>query len=466
MKIKFRLYLDEINIKNNPPLKKIVYFITLSLFILAKLHSQSGFQFYGSNDKKQRVKFKLINNLVVIPLEINGAKLQFILDTGVNKTILFNITEKDSIGLNNVHKVMLRGLGSGKPIEALISRGNHFKIKNLIGSNQNLFVILKDEFNLSAKMGTTIHGIIGYDLFKNVIAKINYNSKTIKFYNPKKYKLKKCKKCEVFPLKFYRNKPYINTNIQLDTIGTSQIPVKLLIDSGNSDALWLFEGDKKVIKTPKKHFRDVLGEGLSGIIYGNKSKIPQINFGDFIIKKPTVSFLDSTSSFTARKFKNRNGSIGGNILKRFKVWVDYPNQQLMLKKSGSFKGDFYYNMSGISVIHHGKELVKIEVPSQVVDSYQRDNNNSSRNIVSLIISYHYVFKPIYKIDNVLEGSPADIAGVLKGDMIRSINGRPAYSYTIDEITRLFQTKPNKKIKLVVERLGMRLKFEFRLKERI
>ena len=34
-------------------------------------------------------------------------------------------------------------------------------------------------------MGTTIHGIIGYDLLKDVIAKINYNTKKIVFYNPK-----------------------------------------------------------------------------------------------------------------------------------------------------------------------------------------------------------------------------------------------------------------------------------------
>ena len=55
----------------------------------------------------------------------------------------------------------------------------------------------------------------------------------------------------------------------------------MLLDSGGSDALWLFENSKKEIKTPKKFFNDILGEGLSGIIYGNRSRIPRLKIGGF-----------------------------------------------------------------------------------------------------------------------------------------------------------------------------------------
>ena len=187
----------------------------------------------------------MINNLIVIPIEINGKQLSFILDTGVNKTILFNLTKNDSLGLKNVKKVTLQGLGSGKPVEALISKKNKFRIRNLMSTNEELFVILKDKFNVSARMGVTIHGIIGYNLLKNVIAKINYNTKKITFYNPKTFSYSKCRKCEVFPLQFYRNKPYLDAEVQLDTIGNKMTKVKMLIDSGGSDALWLFEKTKK-----------------------------------------------------------------------------------------------------------------------------------------------------------------------------------------------------------------------------
>jgi hypothetical protein len=86
-------------------------------------------------------------------------------------------------------------------------------------------------------MGETIHGIIGYDLLKNFIVKINYQSKKIDFYKPENYRYKKCRKCETFPIELYRNKPYINLNVQIDTVGKKLTNVKLLIDSGGSDAI-------------------------------------------------------------------------------------------------------------------------------------------------------------------------------------------------------------------------------------
>ena len=124
---------------------------------------------------KQRINFKLINNLIVIPLKINGKELSFILDSGVGKTILFNISQNDSIGLNNLKKVELQGLGKGNSIQALLSKNNEITIKNIRETNESIYVILKDYFDLSGKMGITIHGIIGYNLLRNFVVKINYS---------------------------------------------------------------------------------------------------------------------------------------------------------------------------------------------------------------------------------------------------------------------------------------------------
>lgn len=445
-------------------MKKHILYIT-AFFLCLSVYSQRSFQFYGKNKNKQELSFKLINNLIVIPLEINNHYLSFILDTGVSKTILFNLTENDSIGLNNIKKVFIRGLGDGEPIEALLSKGNKFRIKNILSPNQELYVILKDAFNLSAKMGTTIHGIIGYDLLKDVIVKVNYNTKKIVFYNPKTYMSSKCRKCEVFPLQFYRKKPYIDVDVNLDTIDIVKTPVKLLIDTGGSDAMWLFEGTKKNIKTPIKHFKDILGEGLSGTIYGNRSKITSISLGKFYIKEPTVSFLDSISTFNARKFKERNGSLGGNILKLFKLLIDYPNKKITLKKNASLKDGFYYNMSGLYLIYDGQELVKEKAVAGQLEEYGTSELNSISN-VSFVETYHYKFKAKYKVDRVVPGSKAAKAGFLKDDIIKSINGKPAYNFTLGEIIQMFKTKPNRKIKMKVKRGITDLKLEFRLEKRI
>lgn len=439
---------------------------TLALFFSVSIFAQQNFKFFGSNTDKQSVNFQLINNLIVIPLEINGHQLSFILDTGVSKTILFNLTSKDSVGLNEIERVFIRGLGVGEPVEALRSKNNTFRIKNIKSSNEELYVILKDAFDISAKMGITIHGIIGYDLLKDVIVKINYNNKRIDFYNPKTYKKSICRSCESFPLQFYRNKPYIDTYVQLNSNSSTMIPVKLLIDTGGSDAIWLFEGTKEELQTPEKFFKDIIGEGFSGTIYGNRSRIQKIKIGKFEIEEPTASFLDSSSTFNARQFKERNGSIGGAILKRFKVWIDYPNERIILKKNASLKKGFYYNMSGLHIAYDGQELIKEQKPIKLTDSYNPTNQTPKNNVISFVSSYFYQFKPKYKIDKIVENSPADKAGLKVDDVIKKINGKAAHEYQLNGIIEMFHTKPGRKIRIEVERAGVKLKFEFKLEQRI
>jgi hypothetical protein len=440
-------------------IKKIV-FIILILATSLKINSQKGFYFNEGNYNKQQVSFKLINNLIVMPLEINGKKLSFILDTGVNKTILFNLSEKDSIGLLNTTKVSLQGLGTGEAVDAIISKKNTFKIKNIISRNETIFVILNDSFNLSSKMGTTIHGIIGYNLLKDFVIRVNYKTKKLVFYNPKTFTYKKCRKCETVPFRFYRKKPFINAKVLLDTIDDTFIDVKLLVDFGGSDAMWLFENSKEEIKTPKRFFNDFLGEGLSGPIYGNRSRIQAFKLGNFKIENATASFLDFASTHNAREFKARNGSIGGGILKKFKVWIDYPNRKFTFKKNGSFKNGFNYNMSGLDVVYDGKQIVKEKSISSSSDSFHQ--NTSQKNSISFVTSYSFKFKPAYKVKYVVKNSPAYHAGLLEGDVILSINGKESHHFTLGDIILKFQERDQKKIKMIISRNGVKMKFEFKL----
>lgn len=439
---------------------------TIAILFILPLHfkAQEGFRFLNQSEKKVRIDFKLINNLIVIPLKFNNKELSFILDSGANKTILFNISENDTIGLKNVKKVALQGLGKGNSVEALLSQNNTIAIQNIQSNNESIYIILKDYFDLSSKMGTTIHGIIGYNILSNFSIKINYITKKIEFYNPKNYQFKKCRKCEIFPIQIIRRKPFLQANVQLDTIGDSFEKVNLLIDSGGSDALWLFEEPAKNIQTPIKFFNDILGEGLSGTIYGNRSRIPKLQLGSFEINEPTVSFLDSLTTINAKIFKERNGSIGAGVLKRFTVWLDYPNKRLMLKKNSHFKNKFNYNMSGLDVVYNGKQLVKEEETKTYKDGY--NNNVDSNNSVSFITSFYYKFKPSFKIKNVVFNSPAYYAGLQKDDLIVSLNGVYAHELSLEKILEKFQEKNGKKIKITVDRKGQKLKFEFKLKQKI
>ncbi len=439
---------------------RTVVFSIIVFFVWTNAISQGRFQL--KNDaEKQSVSFKLLNNLIVFPIEVNGRPLNFMLDSGVGSTLLFNLYSKDSVILNNKEKVKLQGLGSEEAVDAILSKGNVFTFGNVRGSNQSLYLILDDSFDLSSKLGITIHGIIGYEILKDFIVEINYGKKRITFYNPNTYKYKVCKKCESFDLSFYKLKPYIDVGIKLDKNSNNIIPVKLLIDSGGSDALWLFEYSHPDILPPKKYFNDFLGEGLSGSVHGKRAFIDALVIGKFELKKPTVSFPDSSSISNARQFEERNGSLGASVLKRFKVTFDYGNKKIFFKKGSSFKEPFRYNMSGIELVYNGKLLVREQNYASIGLT---DSKANKQNIIILDYNYKYTFKPSYKIHNLREGSPAYNAGLLAGDIVIKINGKFTYEMELDEIIGKFFQKENSEISLVVERNGQDYEYHFYLKD--
>ncbi|MDO9037221.1 MAG: retropepsin-like aspartic protease, partial [Lutibacter sp.] len=166
-------------------------FSTFLLFIGTEMFSQGKFHLENAA-KGQSVSFKLSNNLIIFPIEVNGRSLNFILDSGVGATLLFNLYAKDSVMLHNKEKVRLQGLGSEESVEAVLSKGNLFTFGNIRGYDQSLYLILDDSFDLSSKLGITVHGIIGYEIFKDFVVDINYGTKRINFYKPDTYKHKIC----------------------------------------------------------------------------------------------------------------------------------------------------------------------------------------------------------------------------------------------------------------------------------
>jgi hypothetical protein len=426
----------------------------------SEIVAQSYFSL-NSDAKKQTVSFKLLSNLIIFPIEVNGKELNFILDSGVGATILFNLNSKDSLALKNIEKVKLQGLGSEEPIDAILSRNNVFKFKNINGFDQSLYVLFDDSFDLSSKLGITVHGIIGYEILKDFIVQVNYSTKRLSFYNPNNYEYKDCKKCESFELMIHAKKPYITIGAKLNPISDKITPVKLLIDSGGSDALWLFENSLPDINPPKKYFIDFLGEGLSGTIYGKRALIKELIIGQFVFKNPTVSYPDSTAISHARNFKERNGSLGGSILKRFSVIFDYKNQKITFKKGSSFNKPFRYNMSGIELVYYGKILVKEHDKRPTIFSLS-DGQNSEQNKIVLDYRYKYTFKPAFKIHKLRVGSPAYRSGLREEDIVIKINGKYTYEMKLEDIVEKFYQKEKTKISLLIERDGKNYTYKFNL----
>lgn len=424
------------------------------------LNGFSQGKFALQEKEHDKIKFQLINNLIIIPVQVNGVELSFILDTGVSKPIIFNFVNlTKELKINETERIYLRGLGEGESVEALKSKNNIFRIGDALSIGQDLYAIFDPSLNFAPQLGVSIHGIIGFDLLKDLVVEINYSQKYLKLYSPETYQAKRCKKCEIFALDFYNNKPFINADV---VINQKDIPVKLLIDTGGSDALWLFDDASIGIDIPEKYFDDFLGRGLSGSVYGKRSKIDQISFGSFDLKRVNTAFPDSTSISHARNYKERNGSVGGEILKRFNVTFNYSNKTISLKRNKNFKAPFYYNKSGIVLEHNGVRVVREIDKGAQLSTFNSKNVSVAKANMFISGSYKYVLAPAFTIVELRKNSPAHRAGLMLGDVILSVNGKHVHSYSLQDVTQLFYGEDGRRIKLLIDRKGIQMKFQFEL----
>lgn len=439
-------------------MRKLVIFLVLFCFS-ASLLAQSGF-FLQNSSKKARIPFQLVNNLPIVQVEINGTPLSFILDTGVKSTILFSLEAADSVQLRNTSRVKLQGLGAGGTVEALKSLNNKVKVGDVVDGDHELYIIFDSSLNFSPRMGIPIHGILGNEFFQNFIVKINYYSEVITVYDPKKYPLKRCKKCEDFPLNFVGSKPYISLKVASEE---KEEEVKLLVDSGSSDVIWLFDDYDFITESPKNYFKDFLGLGLSGNIFGKRARIPELIVGNYHLKEVNTSFPEEDAILKARYYEDRDGSVGGGFLSRFTVTFDYGNKVVRFKKNSKFKDPFNYNMSGITLEHEGMELVKKEQQASVNSNKSNETDSFIRNSVSVTTEVHFSLVPKYVVADVREDSPAALAGIQKGDEVISINGKPCYEYKLYQLVELFSSEEGKRISMEVKREGIFNRVKFNLK---
>ncbi|MEG9327988.1 aspartyl protease family protein [Salinimicrobium catena] len=431
----------------------------LILFFLSSVISgycQQGF-LIDKNRRSAKVKFELVNNLIILPVELNGVELSFLLDTGVNTSVLLNIEEGDSLELKNAEKINLRGLGGEELIEAYRSVDNELRLGKVSCKDLTLFLIYDADVNFSPRLGIPVHGIIGYDFFKDFVVEINYFRRFLRLHDPDRFS-KKLSRYNEMTIRFFQNKPYIRANVEIEG---KVVPVTLLIDNGLGDAVWLFN-ENADIKVPEKSFEDFLGLGLLGDVTGKRSRIGYLELGDHRLRDVTAAFPDSVSVQGLKLFAERNGSIGGEVLKRFNVIFDYGHQKIYLRKNRFFNDPFNYDMSGITLEHSGFMIVESYVNVSRPESARDDNEIIFET--GLQTRKKFELKPAFKIVSVRKDSPAYEAGLQAGDELVKINGREVFRYDLEDIVSLFASEEGKLIRLEVNRGISNLKFEFRLKK--
>lgn len=408
--------------------------ISISLLIILCLSvsfpKPATAQFFGYkimyNKKKVNLPFEQYNNLVVIPVKLNGVvPLSFVVDTGIRSTIITEKIITDILRLPYSRKISVNGPGDYIVLEAYVINKVDIVLDGVIGSDQSILVLEKDYLNLRNHLGTEVQGMLGFDLFNQFIVGFDYNRKVMTLYEPEFFKPPR--NYEVVPISIEDTKPFIFAKVQIDD--TTMVYAKLMVDSGASHALMLNPDSHEDIYIPDNNFSTQIGVGLGGPISGKISIIDGIEFNKFEFSDVITSFPNPEAYPDTIGLVYRNGTIGGELLSRFRVIFDYFNKKMYIRKNRStYRKEFGYNMSGLTVIADGENL------------------------------------DIYRISKVMKDSPADKADIRINDIIISINGIDHEKLELGDIYKIFNFKAGKKIRMYLRRDGTLLSKTFRLED--
>lgn len=380
--------------------------------------------------KRVDIPIDVVNNLIVVPVILNETlPLKFIVDTGVRTAILTQKTFSDILQLPYTRKYSIAGPGGEKIIDAYVTNNVSLRLPGVIGRGHALLVLEEDYLELRNYLGTDVHGILGYELFSRFVVQIDYQQKVMSLMTPDKFR--PSKKFTTIPIRIQDTKPYLLAPISIDSGHT--LNAKLLVDTGASHSLMLETDSDPRIHLPEKTVSGVVGRGLGGAITGKIGRIQSIELGNRIIRNVLVNFPDPESYFpdsliTSRV--DRNGTLGGELLSRFTVVINFPQEKIYLKPNNQLKRDFYFNMSGLNIRAKGASL------------------------------------NLFEVSEVREGSAGQEAGILPGDLILSINNLPTSSMKLEHINALFNSKPGRKLKLVISRGGQNKSVELILSRQI
>ena len=67
---------------------------------------------------KAKISFEWKSNMIIIPVNIQGVELNFLVDTGVGHTLIFDNHKAQQLGFSQDHPYLLRGLGDQPALKA------------------------------------------------------------------------------------------------------------------------------------------------------------------------------------------------------------------------------------------------------------------------------------------------------------------------------------------------------------
>ena len=297
---------------------------------------------------------------------------------------------------------------TGQPVEFTLDGDLKVSIPASFASFENLWGL----------PGLRVYGDIGFGVLRHFVVEFDYEHETLTLFDPHKYRYTGSGS-SVSAVLVDDYDPQIEGDFTLPD--GSIIPSKFTIDTGAGGTVIsaplvkrhdLLRRVKQQIPLPASKAK---ADGVNGLVFDAiTSRISRIRLGNYSVERPLVALSRDTDTVFATDSLGVN--LGGNVLRRFKVIVDYPGRRVILEPNGHFRDPFLADASGLVLAAEGSDFRTIVVRALV------------------------------------EGSPADEGGVKEGDIITAVDGESTDRYALWQLQDLFKDSGRER-RVTIKRAG-------------
>lgn len=368
---------------------------------------------YSFGGNAAQIPATFLNNLIFIPMQLNGGTPGFfLLDSSAETT--------------SVEPAASSGAGSGATSNALSYA--MLKMPGVQVPMVTLPVIAHPKF--AEQFGENVRGVLGHDFLSRTVVEINYNRQTLQIYDPASYTYSG--QGTSFPVTMTPAGPAVRAKFEIS--GHKAFETQLVFDTA-VDYAFLFSRaftDSQKISAAHFHSQEASDPQIDDGAKIFLGRVRAFELKPYTIENAIGAF--SQQNFNGLKDSKIAGAIGGGFLRRFNVVFDLPHQRVILEPNLQINTLEDADMSGLAIVAKGGNLRTFEVVG------------------------------------VQKGTPGHDAGIQVGDVISGIDDEPAADYTLTELRDAFQKTGNEtaghSYKLLVERNGQTLTLKMKMRRLI
>ena len=293
---------------------------------------------------------KFILNSPLIQVPTPDKKFVYLLfDTGANAPMISREFAQ-KMRIRSGGEVPAMGIGQEVTLSS-VSAGIDFSLGGLTFHGAH-WIILPSS-TLEASYGLPVVGVLGMDLLKDLVVRIDFPTETIEFLRRSAFQPPSG--AVDLPLTPSDEGYLVEATVQS---GTASATGHFLIDTGNNGTLELSRRFQD--RHPELSFRTFARNGANGVggtLLTSEAICPTLSLGSLNLRDSLVD-LDQTAQGVEADI---DGIIGNEIWRRFNLVFDLPDNELYLQRNAHFPEPFSYVTAGINILASGSRYEMLTV---------------------------------------------------------------------------------------------------------